>query len=91
MCAMDPCLTPLGSPKSRALSHHKALQKINPIGHSIVRGVTKKFQLNSNYYWDINYHDFLNGSGHMGVQYIWPRHSLRKGNFIKSTDFFEFS
>ena len=36
MCAMDPCLTPLGSPKSRALSHHKALQKINPIGHSIV-------------------------------------------------------
>ena len=36
MCAMDPCLTPLGSPKSRALSYHKALQKINPIGHSIV-------------------------------------------------------
>ena len=36
MCAMDPCLTPLGSPKSRALSHHKAPQKINPIGHSIV-------------------------------------------------------
>ena len=36
MCAMDPCLTPLGSPKSRALSHHKALEKINPIKHSIV-------------------------------------------------------
>ena len=40
MCAMDPCLTPLGSPKSRALSHHKALQKINPIGHSIVARTT---------------------------------------------------
>ena len=39
VCAMDPCLTPLGSPKSRALSHHNALQKINPIGHSIVEEI----------------------------------------------------
>ena len=65
MCAMDPCLTPLGSPKSRALSHHKALQKINPIGHSIVVMIISlpwlpisRLTIDTSLPWLLHYHNY---------------------------------